>query len=223
VCLDLLDMPPKGSWRPSLTLATVLAGARQLLADPNPRDPLEPDVTEEYLNNRPLFELKARQMVARYASAPLPYTAPVDGDDGAGGGIGGGGGGGGGAAGARPLAAAVAAAVPQAGSGMGGGGGGGGGQAEQRAAAAPTAAAAAAAAAAGAGEAKAEASAAPDRLPPPPSVDDRPSAAAAAARAAVVVGSPGRGVRAPGELAGPGLTCSPAAKRARACKGSPAG
>jgi hypothetical protein len=110
VCLDLLDMPPKGSWRPSLTLATVLAGVRQLLADPNPRDPLETDVTEEYLGNRALFELKARQMVARYASVEAL-------DGGGGGGVGGGRGGagagvaaGGGAAGAAGAGAGAGAA-----------------------------------------------------------------------------------------------------------------
>jgi hypothetical protein len=110
VCLDLLDMPPKGSWRPSLTLATVLAGVRQLLADPNPRDPLEPDVTEEYLGNRVLFELKARQMVARYATAEASVA------------LGGGGGGegaaateaGAGGAGAAGAGAAAAAEAPAA-------------------------------------------------------------------------------------------------------------
>jgi len=47
---------------------TVLAAVRQLLAEPNPDDPLDQDATEAYLRNRPLFDSTARRLVAEHAS-----------------------------------------------------------------------------------------------------------------------------------------------------------
>jgi ubiquitin-conjugating enzyme E2 T len=44
ICLDVLKMPPKGAWRPSLTLATVLAAVQQLLGEANPDDALMHDL-----------------------------------------------------------------------------------------------------------------------------------------------------------------------------------
>lgn len=44
ICLDTLNMPPKGAWRPSLSVATVLASVGLLLADPNPDDGLVTDI-----------------------------------------------------------------------------------------------------------------------------------------------------------------------------------
>jgi ubiquitin-protein ligase len=58
----------QGSWRPSLNLVMVLAAVRQLLAEPNPDDPLDQDATEAYLRNRPLFDSAARRMVAEHAA-----------------------------------------------------------------------------------------------------------------------------------------------------------
>jgi hypothetical protein len=185
VCLDLLDMPPKGSWRPSLTLATVLAGVRQMLAEPNPRDPLEPDVTEEYLNNRSLFELKARQMVARYAAAPPPQSAAAGAEEGDG------------AAGAGAAAAGGQEAAAAGGAGGGEGGGGRGGAAE----APPAPASKEAAPADGAA------------LAPPPSVAAR--AAAGDDADAVSSPSRDRAPAAGPAGAGAASSASPAAKRAR--------
>ena len=36
ICLDLLKVPPKGSWKPNLNLALVLKSIRLLLSEPNP-------------------------------------------------------------------------------------------------------------------------------------------------------------------------------------------
>ena len=44
ICLDTLNMPPKGAWRPSLNVATVLATVALLLAEPNPDDGLMPEL-----------------------------------------------------------------------------------------------------------------------------------------------------------------------------------
>lgn len=68
ICLDILNLPPKGSWRPSLTLSVVLAGVRQLLLEPNPDDFLMADITREYQQCREVFERKAMELVQKYAS-----------------------------------------------------------------------------------------------------------------------------------------------------------
>jgi len=67
ICLDILNMPPKGAWRPSLNVSTVLASIGVLLSEPNPDDGLMPDVTQEYKHDRATFDAKARQMTRSYA------------------------------------------------------------------------------------------------------------------------------------------------------------
>lgn len=44
ICLDILNMPPKGGWKPSLSVPTVLASIGLLLAEPNPDDGLVTDI-----------------------------------------------------------------------------------------------------------------------------------------------------------------------------------
>lgn len=40
ICLNILVMPPKGGWTPSLNISTVLTSIQSLLAEPNPDDGL---------------------------------------------------------------------------------------------------------------------------------------------------------------------------------------
>lgn len=42
--MDFLNMPPKGCWGPALDLYKLLTAVRQLLAEPNPADPLVSDI-----------------------------------------------------------------------------------------------------------------------------------------------------------------------------------
>ncbi|KAI5076175.1 hypothetical protein GOP47_0008240 [Adiantum capillus-veneris] len=67
ICLDLLNLPPKGAWRPSLNLLTLLASIGLLLADPNPDDGLMGDITAEYKHDRMSFDVKARNWTELYA------------------------------------------------------------------------------------------------------------------------------------------------------------
>ncbi|EPY89411.1 ubiquitin-conjugating enzyme E2 T [Camelus ferus] len=46
ICLDVLKLPPKGAWRPSLNIAAVLTSVQQLMSEPNPDDPLMADILE---------------------------------------------------------------------------------------------------------------------------------------------------------------------------------
>ena len=44
ICLDTLNMPPKGAWKPSLNISTVLASIQLLMSHPNPDDGLMVDI-----------------------------------------------------------------------------------------------------------------------------------------------------------------------------------
>ncbi|KAI1134019.1 ubiquitin-conjugating enzyme [Hypoxylon sp. FL0543] len=64
ICLGMLK--PE-NWKPASRLSAVLHAVRQLLIEPNPDDPLEPRIADEFRNNPREFERNARNYVARYA------------------------------------------------------------------------------------------------------------------------------------------------------------
>lgn len=67
ICLDVLKMPPQGSWKPSQNLSTVLTSIYLLMAEPNPDDGLMPEITKEYRENRARFIEKARASSSQHA------------------------------------------------------------------------------------------------------------------------------------------------------------
>jgi ubiquitin-conjugating enzyme E2 T len=67
ICINTLNPPPTGAWKPSLTVAAVLASLGLLLADPNPDDGLLAEVSEEFKHRREVFDAKARDMTKRHA------------------------------------------------------------------------------------------------------------------------------------------------------------
>uniref|UniRef100_A0A1D1XCT7 E2 ubiquitin-conjugating enzyme n=1 Tax=Anthurium amnicola TaxID=1678845 RepID=A0A1D1XCT7_9ARAE len=71
ICLDILNLPPKGAWQPSLNIATVLTSIRLLLSDPNPDDGLMCDTSREYKYNRQQFDQKARTWTEKYAKTEV--------------------------------------------------------------------------------------------------------------------------------------------------------
>jgi ubiquitin-conjugating enzyme E2 D/E len=51
-----------------LTISKVLLSILSMLCDPNPSDPLMPDIATQYTNNRAEYELTAREWTVRYAT-----------------------------------------------------------------------------------------------------------------------------------------------------------
>nr|XP_043626429.1 uncharacterized protein LOC122597906 [Erigeron canadensis] len=69
ICLDILNLPPKGAWQPSLNISTVLTSIGLLLSEPNPDDGLMCEASKEYKYNKQVFDQKARSMTEKYAKS----------------------------------------------------------------------------------------------------------------------------------------------------------
>jgi ubiquitin-conjugating enzyme E2 D/E len=58
----------KDKWSPALTLSKVLISISSLLNEPNPDDPLEVDIANEYKDSKEKFNQTAASWTAIYAA-----------------------------------------------------------------------------------------------------------------------------------------------------------
>eukprot|EP00357_Protocruzia_adherens_P024786 CAMPEP_0114979008 /NCGR_PEP_ID=MMETSP0216-20121206/4126_1 /TAXON_ID=223996 /ORGANISM="Protocruzia adherens, Strain Boccale" /LENGTH=192 /DNA_ID=CAMNT_0002340273 /DNA_START=42 /DNA_END=620 /DNA_ORIENTATION=- len=73
ICLDILA----NEWSPALTVRTALLSLQALLCNPEPSDPQDAEVANQYLNNQELFQKTAKFWTQTYANPKNDNAAKI--------------------------------------------------------------------------------------------------------------------------------------------------
>ncbi|ERT01075.1 ubiquitin-conjugating enzyme E2 D/E [Sporothrix schenckii 1099-18] len=77
ICLAILKTD---NWKPAFPMTSVLEAVRNLLVEPQPDDPLEARIADEYRTQRAAFEEQARLYVEKYAKGAPTFPPRPDAD-----------------------------------------------------------------------------------------------------------------------------------------------
>lgn len=81
ICLASLKPSPNGDWKPSINLETILLQIQELMTNPNVRDPLKPEIGQEFRDAPEIYKQKARKMTQDYAIPKIASKAGNDSSD----------------------------------------------------------------------------------------------------------------------------------------------
>ena len=76
ICLDILKLPPHGSWKPSINISSILTSLQVLMAEPNPDDPLMPEVADQFRYHKEKFLAMAKEWTDKHARHQLEKVVP---------------------------------------------------------------------------------------------------------------------------------------------------
>jgi ubiquitin-protein ligase len=63
ICIALLK---PDNWKPAVSMETVLVSVTNLLSEPNPDDPMDTSIANEYLNNHAQFLANVKKWIDKY-------------------------------------------------------------------------------------------------------------------------------------------------------------
>ena len=64
ICLDIL----KDQWSPKLNINEIVKGISNLMLEPNPADPVVPEIASEFIENKNKYIATAKEWTKKYAS-----------------------------------------------------------------------------------------------------------------------------------------------------------